>query len=171
MSPSTTKAESAWAQGVRDPQLQDLPYKIETNARGQLVLSPHTPYHSLLQSVIYDALTAHVEHAGRPITEFAVETADGVKVPDVVWISRDRLRQVPREADASPVLPELCIEVLSDSNTEAEMAEKRQLYIDAGAREVWVCAESGVMAFYDGDGQLADSILVPDFPGALSVDE
>jgi Uma2 family endonuclease len=69
------------------------------------------------------------------------------------------------------VLPEICIEVLSDSNTQAEMAEKRQLYIDAGAEEVWICAENGVMAFYDGDAQIADSILVPDFPGALSVDE
>ena len=171
MSPSTTKAESAWAQGMRDPQLQDLPYKVETNARGQIVLSPHTPYHSLLQSVIYDALTAHVENAGQPITEFPVETVDGVKVPDVVWISRDRLRQVPREANASPVSPEICIEVRSDSNTEAEMNEKRQLYLDAGAEEVWTCDENGEMAFYDGDGQRSDSTLVPDFPGALSVDE
>jgi hypothetical protein len=46
-----------------------------------------------------------------------------------------------------PQAPELCVEVLSPSNTEAKLAEKAALYFDAGAREVWICASSGTMKF------------------------
>ena len=35
--------------------------------------------------------------------------------------------------------PEICIEVLSLSNSPAEMNEKRDLYFEAGAHEVWIC--------------------------------
>ena len=100
MSSPATTSESAWARVLQDPQLRDLPYKVETNAVGQIVLRPHTPYHSLLQSEIYDALNTHVDHPGCPTTEFAVATDDGVNVPDFVWLSRDRFRQVPQDADA-----------------------------------------------------------------------
>jgi len=46
-----------------------------------------------------------------------------------------------------PRAPDLGVEVLSPGNTEAEMNEKRALYFDAGAREVWLCARSGAMSF------------------------
>ena len=171
MSSRATASESAWARVLRDPQLRDLPYKVETNALGQIVLSPHTPYHSLLQSEIYDALNTHVEHPGRPTTEFAVATDDGVKVPDVVWLSRDRFRQVPPDADASPVMPEICVEVLSESNTEVGIAEKRRLYLRDGAQEVWTCDDEGTITFYDGEGQRPVSGIAPSFPSSVTVEE
>jgi hypothetical protein len=34
--------------------------------------------------------------------------------------------------------PEICIEILFRSNSAAEIAEKRLLYFDAGAGEVWI---------------------------------
>ena len=39
-----------WAQVVRDPSLQDLPYKIELNARGKIEMSPASNRHVLLQA-------------------------------------------------------------------------------------------------------------------------
>jgi Uma2 family endonuclease len=171
MSSPATASESAWARVLRDPQLRDLPYKVETNGFGQIVLSPHTPYHSLLQSQIYDALKTHVDRPGRPTTEFAVATDEGVKVPDVVWLSRDRFRQVPPDADASPVMPEICVEVLSESNTEGEIAEKRWLYLREGAKEVWTCDEDGSMTFYDANGQRDASLLAPSFPPSVAIEE
>lgn len=168
---SETTSTSVWERVLRDPQLRDLPYKIETNARGQIVLSPHTPYHSVLQSALYDALKAHLDRPGRPTTVFAVDTEEGVKVPDVVWLSQDRFAKVPRDADASPVVPELCIEVLSKSNTEAEIAEKRRLYLHEGAQEVWTCDEEGTMTFYDADGEREESALTPSFPATISIEE
>jgi hypothetical protein len=48
-----------------------------------------------------------------------------------------------------PCAPEICVEVLSPGNTEAEMREKMALYFDAGASEVWLCARDGAMSFFD----------------------
>lgn len=163
------KAQTAslWHRALHDPQLQDLPFKIETNEYGQLVLSPHKPRHSLLQSRILAQLLRHVKADGEPTIEFAVETAKGMKVPDVVWMSESRLRQIPDDAEASPVMPELCIEVLSESNTETEMTEKRRLYFETGAEEVWTCSPDGQIRFFDADGERSTSALAPSFPASI----
>ena len=61
-----------------------------------------------------------------------------VREPDVAFISWDRIpgRRVP----AGPIgdfAPDLAIEILSISNTKAEMARKRREYFAAGVRLVW----------------------------------
>lgn len=145
---------TSWHRVLEDPQLRELPYKVETNEHGQIVLSPHKPQHGVLQSRIGDLLRDHIPQSGTRAVEFAVETAKGVKVPDVIWISDERLAQ----------MPEVIVEVLSKGNTEAEIAEKRQLYFDEGAEEVWTCDADGTMQFYDADGALDHSALVPSFP-------
>ncbi len=43
--------------------------------------------------------------------------------------------------------PEICVEVLSPSNTPDEIAEKMALYFEAGAQEVWIC-ENGTLQFH-----------------------
>ncbi len=155
---------TAWSRVLDDPHLRELPYKIETNEHGQIVLSPHKPQHGIRQSRISDLLRDHASDPGTRAVEFAVETAKGVKVPDVVWISADRLEQIPEDAEASPVLPEIVIEVLSEANIEAELAEKRELYLDEGAEEVWTCAEDGTMTFYNEDGPINRSAIISSFP-------
>lgn len=155
---------SAWSRALRDPSLRDLPYKIETNEYGQLVMSPQKPKHGHLQSRIDVLLAQLISHPGRGAVEFAIETPKGVKLPDVAWISEERWAQIPEEAEASAVAPEICIEVLSRSNTVAEIDEKRRLYFDAGALEVWTCGVDGDMRFYDPAGELSASRIVPDFP-------
>jgi hypothetical protein len=153
-----------WHRVLNDPQLQDLPYKIETNEHGQIVLSPHKPQHGIRQSKVSDLLRDHATQAGTRAVEFAVETAKGVKVPDVVWMSEERLVEMPDDAEASPVMPEVVVEVLSEGNTDAEIAEKRQLYLDEGAQEVWTCAGDGTMTFHDETGTIESSAVVPSFP-------
>ena len=44
------------------------------------------------------------------------------------------------------------------------MEFKRQLYLDAQAIEVWLCNEQGEMKFYHQQGELEQSLLVPQFP-------
>jgi len=158
---------TAWHRVLNDPQLRELPYKVETNEHGQIVLSPHKPQHGLRQSRISDLLRDHLPGTGARAVEFAVETAKGVKVPDVVWLSEERLARMPDDAEASPVVPDLVVEVLSEGNTESEIAEKRRLYLDEGAREVWTCAPDGTMAFHDADGEREQSGLVPSFPARV----
>jgi Uma2 family endonuclease len=65
-----------------------------------------------------------------------------------------------------PKAPEICVEVLSPSNTEAEIREKMRLYFDAGAQEVWWCSQTGVMTFFGpaASKPLHGSKLCPRFP-------
>jgi Uma2 family endonuclease len=90
-----------------------------------------------------------------------------VKAPDVVWMSDARRAALP--SDPTTLAPELCIEVVSASNTEAEIAHKRALYFDAGAEEVWTCDEAGRLRFFDADGTRATSALVPGAPTTIEV--
>jgi hypothetical protein len=85
---------------------------------------------------------------GRVITECPISTADGVKAADVAWASPECIRNLGNRA-CFPQAPEICVEVLSPSNTQAEIDEKMALYFDAGATEVWVCTGSGTMRFYE----------------------
>ena len=64
--------------------------------------------------------------------------ANRVRIPDVAFISFDRLpnRQLPREPIPS-LVPNLAVEVLSESNTRKEMTIKLGEYFSAGVQLVW----------------------------------
>lgn len=156
-----TTIATSWEQVCADPSLQDLPYKIETNASGQIILSPHANIHSVLQSAIDSLLRDLIDSPGVCTVEFAVDTPEGTKVPDVVWISEERYQ--PGHA-SSPVMPELCVDVLSDSNLKAEIDKKHRLYIEGGAEEVWIVSEKGDVTFYGPSGRMSESVLMPTFP-------
>ena len=159
---------TAWEQVLDDPSLQDLPYKVETNKQGQIILSPHKLKHSRGRSAIVSLLGDLLED-GETFVEAAIETNDGVKVADVAWMSEARWQSMPEDAAAAPVAPEICVEVLSRANTAAEMEGKRRLYFERGAEEVWLCDEKGRVVFYvQGEAAPAErSRLVPDFPASI----
>ena len=167
-----TATRSLWETILEDPRFQDLPYKVETNARGQIILSPHKFRHSQQQRAIMRLLEDQAEQQGlegASYPEVAIQTADGVRTADVVWISAKREAEMPLDAPACPIAPEVCVEVLSASNTAEEMARKRHLYMERGAQEVWTVAESGAVAFYDAGGELSASKLFLDFPRRMEV--
>jgi len=159
---------AAWKRAVDDPQLHDLPYKVETNEYGQLVLSPTKFYHTGYQSRIHESLIEFLGDRGNCYEELAVETSRGVKVPDVAWISSERLTTFSEDVYALPVAPEICVEVYSESNTEAEMMTKRRLYFERGAEEVWTCDREGRVRFFDPDGEIDRSRLARDFPRQIA---
>ena len=164
----TTTTHLTWQAVCEDPNLQDLPFKIELDRQGRLIMSPTRLQHGEYQSEIAYWLRQHTRGTGKIITECAVETEAGIKVADVGWFSQARWAIV-KESYASPMAPELCIEILSPGNTEAEMAKKRTLYFAAGADEVWICDIAGTMHFFNADGKLSRSDRVPDFPTKLDV--
>lgn len=151
-----------WSDVIADPSLQNLPYKIELNGYGQIVMTPASNRHGRLQAEVSFLLS---EQAGEGIviTEASILTPAGVKVADVVWLS-DRFSAEHGEATPFPAAPELCVEVISPSNTRLEMQEKSRLYFDQGAREVWFCDEEGILVFLSPQGQLEVSGLFPQFP-------
>ena len=61
-----------------------------------------------------------------------------VRIPDVAFFSRERLSKRRIPAEPIPTLaPNLAIEVLSASNTKAEMLIKREDYFSVGVQLVW----------------------------------
>lgn len=159
---------TVWSRALRDPSLHDLPYKIETNEYGQLVMSPVNTTRGFLQAEISSLLRDHVDTPGRTVVEFPIQTAKGVKVPDTVWISEERWTDA-KDTDASPVAAEICIEVLSRSNTAAEIEEKRRLYYEAGAIEVWTCDLKGHIRFYEPGGERSRPGFISSFPNRVEV--
>ncbi len=149
-----------WQEVCADPTLRDLPYKIELNEWGNIVMSPASSRHGLLQGLIQDALRT-LARGGVVFPECPIQTAKGIRVPDVVWASDGFLAQFAK-ASPFPKAPELCIEVMSPANSSREMDEKRELYFARGAQEVWLCNEQGALTFYDCAGLIPASRLFPE---------
>jgi len=165
MDTTRTREQAHWREIVRDPALRDLPYKVETNAQGQLILSPHTNRHSHLQTALFLLLQAHAPN-GHVSIEYAIATPRGVKSADVVWMSEARKTKMQKTGDPTTLAPEICVEVMSTSNTEAEMQEKRALYRSVGAKEVWIVDQEGQIHFF-ADEALDASSIAPDCPNTL----
>ncbi|MFA7242623.1 MAG: Uma2 family endonuclease [Sulfuricellaceae bacterium] len=144
-----------WTDVINDPCLRDLPYKIELNRWGNIEMSPASNRHGAYQSRMSALLSKHMP-IGEVIMECSVQTPEGVKVPDVAWCSTGFLQRHGFETPYSEA-PELCVEILSPSNSPWEMLEKVQIYLTAGAVEAWLVSEEGKIAFYDRTGQIAQS--------------
>jgi Uma2 family endonuclease len=151
-----------WEEVCENKQLQDLPFKIELNKWGQIIMSPVKIKHSFYQGRIQRLLESLLK-TGEVMPECAINTSDGVKVADVVWCSDTRFDQIQDQISAS-IAPEICIELKSSGNTIDEMEFKKQLYLEAQAIEVWLCNEQGQIKFYNQQSKLKKSLLVPGFP-------
>ena len=155
-----------WDQICADRSLADLPYKIETNRYGQIVMSPAKHWHSRRQSDIHSRLSRLVK-SGQLLVEAAIETTEGVKVADVAWGS-DVFSKAHEKDDTLTAAPELCIEVLFASNSREEVQEKLTLYFAHGAEEVWLCDDKGRLTFHSSPTKtLKASGLFPSFPAKL----
>jgi Uma2 family endonuclease len=110
---------------------------------GTLVEKPMGMPESLLAAAIIESLRAFV----RPRRLGLVAGEGGmmrlssglVRVPDVSFVSWDRLpgRRFPRQPIPN-LAPNLAVEVLSESNTPAEMKRKRREYFKAGVMLIWI---------------------------------
>ena len=99
-----------------------------------------------LESCLAVAIVCAILDVVRPNRLGKVSGADGpfrlspglVRVPDVAFASWDRFpgRRVPRDP-IPDLVPDLAVEVLNLSSTEAEMRRKRAEYFRAGVRLVW----------------------------------
>jgi len=151
-----------WDEVLRDPSLQDLPYKIELNAWGKIEMSPASNRHGRLQAAL--AMEFGRQMPGMVLTECSILTRIGIRVPDVAWASEgfmDAFGEITPYTRA----PEICVEILSPSNVEAEIVEKTSAYLAAGAKEVWLVSEDGRIRYLGPSGEKPNS----DFPVAVTL--
>jgi Uma2 family endonuclease len=156
-----------WREVVEHPSLQDLPFKIETNEWGQIVMTPASGKHGRYQGRIIRWFNRLGE--GEVFPECPIQTSKGVRVADVAWASGAFIKKYGAPL-CYPESPEIVMEVLSPSNSTTEMEEKRRLYFEAGAKEVWFCDDDGNMRFFNPGGQLAGSELFREFPKRIAID-
>lgn len=151
-----------WQEVCEHPSLKNLPFKIELNADGKILMTPVKVCHSALQGELEFLLRSFLR-SGKTLPECAISTREGTKVADVAWVSDEIFEKIKNEVECS-ICPEICVEVFSSSNTKKEMEEKRKLYLEQGAKEFWICTEEGDVEFFNAYGELEDSCLVPNFP-------
>lgn len=144
-----------WSDVLRDQSLQDLPYKVELNEWGQIILSPASNRHGKYQYKIARIIEKHLG-TGEIITECSIETDAGVKVADVAWCSGDFLRKHGIETPFTEA-PEICVEILSPSNSEQQMKQKLDLYFQRHAKECWLVSEEGDVRFFNHEGEREES--------------
>ena len=142
-----------WHQMLANPALMNLPFKIELNRLGQLLMSPASNAHGAIQTDLAAMLKGKVKQRGRVYSERSIQTQDGVRVADVTWAPT---AFVTAHADVTPFpgAPELCVATVSACNSKAAIARKVQLYVAQGAQDVWVVSLKRALTIY-ADGKLA----------------
>ncbi len=136
-----------WDEVCADPVWAGFDGKIETDTYGQVIMNyPAEFAHGGKQSDLVVLLRQHLPH-GKVTVECPISTSEGVKVADVVWVSEKRLLKIGGRK-ALTAAPEICVEVLSPSNKRGEIEGKLALYFEAGAREVWICEQTGKLRFF-----------------------
>ncbi|MEA5533519.1 Uma2 family endonuclease [Crocosphaera sp. XPORK-15E] len=89
-------------------------------------------------------------------------------IPDVIWISRDRLNNGIDEAGHLTVAPELIVEILSpgERNEQRDKEVKLKLYSLKGVQEYWIVSwQLKTIEIYrrkDAQLQLVSTLLVAD---------
>lgn len=147
-----------WTEVLNDSSLRNLPYKIELNEHGKIEMSPATNRHGVVQMAV-GRLLAEALPEGTTLSECSILTSLGVRVADVAWIS---LARAATQSEDGPFLtaPEICVEIVSASNTKAEIAQKIQAYLAAGAIEVWIADLEARVTPHGAAGALERSAFV-----------
>lgn len=128
---------------------------------------------TLALSFLLDEWVETQENKGEVGIEWAItlkrKGKDWCPVPDLLYISSERLKNVPFEDVACSIPPELVIEIISPDQSFSNLSEKAVDYLNAGVDRVWLIDSKvkKVTVFYpdlppqtkSNDDSLADDIL------------
>ena len=162
-----------WEELENDPEVSAWAGRVETDREGNVVMIPPGDVGHGMRIIRFGNLFTEYLPEGIALGEFAVSTSSGNRIPDCGWASEGHpefqwlLSDEPEAQERPKVLKhplEICVEILSPSNTPAEIELKKRLYFEVGAKEVWVCGRDGVMQFFGPQGELAHSKICPDWP-------
>jgi Uma2 family endonuclease len=112
--------------------------------RGEIVAMCRPSWeHGEIAGNVYLAIKLFLR--ANPIGRVSVESGviternpDTVRGPDVSFIRKERMPLGQRVPGFAELTPDLCVEVVSPSNTRASLNEKIEEYFATGAKLVWV---------------------------------
>jgi Uma2 family endonuclease len=144
---------------------------------GTLVEKPAGYWEGVIAARLSARLTIYCDEHGLGAVSGADSTmrmpsTGRVRLPDVAFVSIARMPKTPEPIPS--LAPDLAVEVLSESNTPAEIRQKLTEYFDSGTRLAWVIdpAKRTVAVYHgaseptrvlDEGGQLAGEEVVPGF--------
>jgi Uma2 family endonuclease len=165
-------AEDVWA-------MPDVPGKRFELVRGELVEVPAAGMlRNFIMGFLYRSLDAFVRARalglvfGDGLGYIIRRDPDVVRVPDVSFISRERLPEGGIIDGFCPVPPDLAVEIVSPNDTFNEVQAKVHEYLEAGTRLVWVVWPQGrsvmvhtaeTIAELGADGVLTGGDVLPGF--------
>lgn len=138
-------ATAAPSELLEIPQATELEGLYEV-VNGQIVEKPTMgSLEGVLASLLFKAMarTQNIDEIGWLVCEVLFQldsTGHIARCPDLAFVSFDRWpqdRSVPRKR-AWNVVPDLAVEVVSDSNTANEMVQKVEEYFRSGVRMAWL---------------------------------
>ena len=141
---------------------------------GELVdVSGNTPNHNALRDLLIAMLLFYVkEHKlGRVIGEQEYDFGGNAHGPDVSFFGPEKTQLVDMRKRVQRFVPDLAVEIVSDSDTFAKLVKKVNRYRQCGTKEAWILdidSRRGFLFAADGDGNLDEngvfqSSLIPGF--------
>lgn len=130
-------------------------------------------FQSSLQRAFDRLISAWCKGKGRIRPEWAVSLErkgiPWVPVPDLTYVSYERLPRSWSRNEACPVPPELAIEIISSGQTMKDFEDKARDYFNAGVTRVWVVDPEaisitaffpdGTRKAYTDDTKIVDKLL------------
>lgn len=87
--------------------------------------------------------------------------AGQLRLPDVSFVTWERLiASDAHNKKVAPLAPDLAVEVLSDSNTRAEIDQKRREFFKAGTKLIWVIDRAARTAEVYADPKRPDAVTL-----------
>lgn len=149
----------------------DITYEL-VNGEAIPKMSPKR-FHSRLTLALSSILDTWSQNRGEVGIEWAIilkrHGKDWCPVLDLLYISYQRLGDIPLVDEPCPVPPELVIEIISPNQSFSDLSEKAVDYLNAGVDRVWLIDSKAkkITIFYPDsppqtkkeDDSLEDSIL------------
>lgn len=150
-------AEELW-------EMPEIPGKRFELVRGELVEVPGTSaLHNFIAAILYRMIDAFVRprRLGIVATDGAsyliARQPDVLRIPDVSFVSRERVPGGGIPKGYWPFAPDLVVEVVSPSDRAADLRDKVREYLNAGTRLVWVAwPEDRSVTVYGAGGEVRE---------------
>ena len=129
---------------------------------GQALPKPTPKYfHAAVHGALISLIHPWCKGKGRLCSEWVIllkrQGEDWAPVPDLTYISYERLPKSWKRNEACPAIPELVIEIISPDQTMKEFEDKTKDYSAAGVSRVWIVDPEAIsirVFFPDGSIQI-----------------
>ena len=110
--------------------------------RGEIIVTlSAVPMHNIICGELFGRLSAWAK--GNNLGQFLYEVdvklgEDTVRRPDLMYITRERIKDIDLDEVPLPIAPDLVIEVVSKNDQPDDLMLKVRQYLQAGVRAVWL---------------------------------